>query len=152
MIMLLRERKLPGKVIWQFSMNLLTRLDVFNAAVALRKIVRRREAVLISARVGSGRVPSAISIQSAEIAIYIGNNLGCLGRLEILCGPRDSPRAIRIRRSFMIPEHVLPCSPNKDADSVFYRAEQSLTPSGDAPNEVRRVSIVRAIHPIHSER
>jgi len=52
----------------------------------------------------------------------------------------------------MIPEHVLPCSPNKDADSVFYRAEQSLTPSGDAPNEVRRVSIVRAIHRIHSER
>jgi hypothetical protein len=45
MIMLLRERKLPGKVIWQFSMNLLSRLDVFNAAVALRKTVRRREAV-----------------------------------------------------------------------------------------------------------
>src|SRR5260370_7717857 len=37
----------------------------------------------------------------------------------------------------------------KSAESVSYRGEQSLTPSGEAPNEVRRISIVRAILGIH---
>ena len=63
MIMRIQERILPGEVIWQFSMNLLTCLDHFNAPVALRKIVKRREAVLISVRIGCGRVPSANPIQ-----------------------------------------------------------------------------------------
>ncbi len=63
MIMLLRERNLPGEVIWQFSLNLLTLLDNFSALVALRKIVGRREVVLISVRIGCGRVPSANPIE-----------------------------------------------------------------------------------------
>ena len=61
--MRLREKKLPGEVVWQFSMNLLARLDHFSAPVALGKIARRREAVLISVRIGCGRVPSANPIQ-----------------------------------------------------------------------------------------
>jgi len=63
MIMRIQEKDLPGEVIWQFPMNLLTRPDRFSAPVALRKIVRRREAVLISVRIGCGRVPSANPIQ-----------------------------------------------------------------------------------------
>jgi len=60
---LLRESDSPGEVVWQFSINLLARLDHLSAPVALRKIVRRREAVLISVRIGCGRVPSANLIQ-----------------------------------------------------------------------------------------
>jgi hypothetical protein len=63
MIMRIQERILPGEVIWQFPTNLLSHLDHFDAPVAPAKIVRRREAVLISVRIGCGRVPSAISIQ-----------------------------------------------------------------------------------------
>ena len=57
-------KDLPGEVIWQFPMNSLSRLDHFAAPVAPAKIVRRREAVLISIRIGRGRVPSAWPIKS----------------------------------------------------------------------------------------
>ena len=61
--MRIQERILPGEVIWQFPTNLLSRLDHFDAPVAPAKIVRRREAVLISILIGRGRVPSVQPIQ-----------------------------------------------------------------------------------------
>jgi hypothetical protein len=64
--MRLRESNLPGEIVWQFSMNLLTRPDHFSGPVALRKIVRRREVVLIFVGIGYGRVPSASPIQCAR--------------------------------------------------------------------------------------
>src|SRR4030081_1456451 len=63
MIMRIQERIFPGEVIWQFPTHLLSRLDHFDAPVAPAKIARRREAVLISVRIGRGRVPSAWPIQ-----------------------------------------------------------------------------------------
>jgi hypothetical protein len=39
MIIRLPECNLPGEVVWQFSMNLLRRLDHFSVPVALRKTV-----------------------------------------------------------------------------------------------------------------
>src|ERR1700682_4846376 len=45
-------------------MNSLSRMDHFDTPVAPAQIVRRREAVLISIRIGRGRVPSAWPIKS----------------------------------------------------------------------------------------
>src|SRR3981189_1945895 len=59
MIMRVMDRILPGEVTWQFPMNLFARLDHFSAPVAPGKIVRRRDALLISLLIGRGRVPSA---------------------------------------------------------------------------------------------
>src|SRR5260370_42679480 len=63
MIMRFLDRILPGEVTWQFPMNLFARLDHFIAPVAPGKIVRRRDAVLVSILIGRGRVPSACPIQ-----------------------------------------------------------------------------------------
>jgi len=98
MMMRLRERNLPGEVIWQFPINLPARLDHFGAPVALRKIVRRREVVLIFVRIGYGRVPSANPIQCGRdrdqyrlmplVAYRVG--LRPFADHEILHGPFES--------------------------------------------------------------
>jgi hypothetical protein len=62
-IVRLQERNLPVEVIWQVPIDLHTRLDHFGGSVAFGTIVSRREVVLISIRIGRGRVPSAGPIQ-----------------------------------------------------------------------------------------
>jgi hypothetical protein len=106
MIMRLRESNLPGEIVWQFSMNLLTRPDHFSAPVALRKIVRRREVVLIFVRIGYGRVPSANPIQCGRdrdlyrLMTLVACRVGlrpCAGH-EILHGPFESAGPLHIQR------------------------------------------------------
>jgi len=111
MIMRIQERILPGEVIWQFPTNLLSRLDHFDAPVAPAKIVRRREAVLISVRIGCGRVPPLSQSSAAEIAIYIGNNLGCLVGLRF-CADREILHGQSNPPVFMFLEYVLLFRPN----------------------------------------
>ena len=65
---------------------------------------------------------------ATEIGICTSNYSPCLpGRFEIFCGPRDSPQAIRIRRSLTILEYVLLRNPNKNADSVSRSVKRCLS-------------------------
>jgi len=59
----LQEGNLPVEVICQIPVNLLMRMGHFSAPAALVIIVRRSKIVLISIRIGSGRVPSAGPMQ-----------------------------------------------------------------------------------------
>ncbi|SRR6266849_5808973 len=153
MIMRIQERILPGDVIWQFPTNLLTRLDVFNAAVALRKIVRRREAVLISVRIGCGRVPSAISTQCGrDRDLY--RQLPWLPARSVL----DFVQTARFSTGRSNPPVAYnsgvrpPLQSKQKRGLCFLPSRAILNPTGDASNEVRAVSIRRAIHHIPSER
>jgi len=153
MIMRFLERILPGEVIWQFPMNLFTRLDHFTAPVEPGKIARRREAVLISILIGRGRVPSAGPIQcDRDRDLY--RQLPCLPARSVL----DFVQTARFSTARSNPpvaynSGVRPPLQSKQKRGLsFLPSRAILNPTGDASNEVRAVSIRRAIHHIPSER
>ena len=153
MIMRFLDRILPGEVTWQFPMNLFARLDHFSAPVAPGKIVRRRDAVLISILIGRGRVPSAWPIQcDRDRDLY--RQLPCLPARPVLdfvqtarfsTGPSNPPVAY----NFGVRP---PLRFKQERGLSFLPSRAILNPTGDAWNEVRAVSIRRAIHHIPSER
>ncbi len=61
--MRLRESNLPGEVVWQFFNEFTCAPGSFQCSSCVRKDSKRREVVLISVRIGCGRVPSANPIQ-----------------------------------------------------------------------------------------
>jgi len=153
MIMRLLDRNLPSEVIWQFPINLLTRLDHFDAPVAPGKIVRRREAVLISILIGRGRVPSANPIQcDRDQDLY--RQLPWLPARSVL----DFVQTARFSTGHSNPPVAYnsgvrpPLQSKQERGLCFLPSRAILNPTGDASNEARAVSIRRAIHRIPSER